>query len=46
MRDFTTDISDVARRVAEAKAYLKIDQLRERLLELETEVAKPDLWND
>ncbi len=46
MRDFTTEISDVARRVAEAKAYLNIDQLRERLVELETEVAKPDLWND
>ncbi len=46
MRDFTTDISDVSRRVAEAKSYLKIDQLRQRLVELESEVAKPDLWND
>ena len=46
MRDFTTDIAEVARRVGEAEAYLKIAQLRVRLLELEIEVARPDLWND
>jgi len=46
MRDFTTEIADVARRVEEARAYLKIAVLRERLVELETEIAKPDLWNN
>ncbi len=46
MRDFTTDIAEVARRVGEAEAYLKISLLRVRLIELEVEVAKPDLWND
>ena len=46
MRDFSTDIAEVARRVKEAEAYLKVPQLRTRLVELESEVAKPDLWND
>lgn len=46
MRDFTTEIADVARRVEEARAYLNISVLRERLAELETEIAKPDLWNN
>ncbi|NBO33357.1 MAG: peptide chain release factor 2, partial [Actinobacteria bacterium] len=42
MRDFTTEIADVARRVEEARTYLNISVLRERLAELETEIAKPD----
>jgi len=46
MRDFTTDIADVARRVKEAEAYLKVPEMRTRLSELEVEIAKPDLWND
>ena len=46
MRDFSNDIAEVARRVGEAQAYLKIADLRVRLVELEVEVARPDLWND
>ena len=46
MRDFSFDLSEVRRRVEEAAAYLKIDESRTRLAELEIEVAKPDLWND
>ena len=46
MRDFSNDITEVARRVGEAQAYLKIADLRVRLVELEVEVARPDLWND
>jgi peptide chain release factor 2 len=46
MRDFTTDIAEVARRLKEAEGYLKVDELRLRLTHLETEVARPDLWND
>ena len=46
MRDFTSDIAEVARRVKEAEGYLKVSELRTRLGELEAEVAKPDLWND
>ena len=46
MRDFSFDLGEVRRRVEEAAAYLKIDESRTRLAELEIEVAKPDLWND
>ena len=46
MRDFTDDLKDLRRRVGEAEGYLKIDAGRERLTELEFEVARPDLWDD
>jgi peptide chain release factor 2 len=46
MRDFTEELADVARRVAEAHHYLGIDAARERLAELEVEASKPDLWDD
>src|SRR4051812_4636765 len=46
MRDFTEDLADVARRVAEAHHYLGIDQARARLAELEVEASQPDLWDD
>lgn len=46
MRDFTTDIHDLSVRVADAKKYLQIDQLIERLAVVEVEISKPDLWDD
>jgi len=46
MRDFTSDIAALSRRLKDAEGYLKVSQLRVRLDELEAEVAKPDLWND
>jgi peptide chain release factor 2 len=46
MRDFSEDISDLARRVADAHKYLRIDQARARLVELEEEASAPDLWDD
>lgn len=46
MRDFSTDIADVLRRIGEAEKYLKVAELRERLAALEAEVARPELWND
>jgi peptide chain release factor 2 len=46
MRDFSDDLKDVRRRVEEAHGYLKIDDTRARLEELEVEVQKPDLWDD
>ncbi|MFM8265977.1 MAG: PCRF domain-containing protein, partial [Acidimicrobiia bacterium] len=46
MRDFSTDIAEVLRRIDEAEKYLKVAELRERLASLEQEVARPDLWND
>ncbi len=46
MRDFSEDLGDVARRVSDARAYLKIDDARARLGELEEQASDPDLWND
>jgi peptide chain release factor 2 len=46
MRDFTDDIRDLRSRLADASTYLKIEQNRARLTELEAEVSRPDLWDD
>ncbi len=46
MRDFTQDIRDLQRRLAEAETYLAIDDNRERFAVLEAEIADPELWND
>jgi peptide chain release factor 2 len=46
MRDFADDLTDLRKRVAEAESYLGIEAARRRLVELETAVAKPDLWDD
>jgi peptide chain release factor 2 len=46
VRDFSDDLADVARRVADAHAYLRIDEARKRLSELEEQASAPDLWND
>jgi peptide chain release factor 2 len=46
MRDFTSDIRDVQRRVNEAEVYLSIADNRERFAVLEAEVADPALWDD
>jgi peptide chain release factor 2 len=46
MRDFSSDIRDVQRRLNEAEAYLSIVDNRERFAVLEAEVADPTLWDD
>jgi peptide chain release factor 2 len=46
MRDFSEDLGDVARRVSDARTYLKIDDARARLAELEEQASARDLWND
>ena len=46
MRDFTDDLRDLRRRLDEAHTYLEIDDARNRLIELEGEVARPGLWDD
>src|SRR3954451_19025042 len=46
MRDFTDGLRDVRRRLDEASEYLKIGESRNRLTELETEISRPDLWDD
>ncbi len=46
MQDFSEDLADLARRVGDAHAYLKIDDARARLTELEAQASAPDLWDD
>ncbi len=46
MRDFSEELSDLARRVADAHKYLRIDDARARLVELEEQASAPDLWDD
>jgi peptide chain release factor 2 len=46
MRDFSDDLSALARRLAEAETYLDLDGKRAAMKDLEVKVADPDLWND
>jgi len=46
MRDFTDALSDLRTRVADATGYLRIDEARTRLGELEEQASRPDLWDD
>jgi peptide chain release factor 2 len=47
MRDFTDVLADARRRVEDARAYLRVDDARVRLAELERALAsEPDLWDD
>jgi len=46
VRDFTDDLREQRRRLEEAGDYLKIAEGRDRLTELESEMQRPDLWDD
>ncbi|MGH9001411.1 MAG: peptide chain release factor 2 [Acidimicrobiia bacterium] len=46
MRDFTADLAEHRRRLAEARGYLRVDEALARLKDLEREASDPDLWND
>ncbi|MDJ0769069.1 MAG: peptide chain release factor 2 [Ilumatobacter sp.] len=46
MRDFTDDLRELRRRLDEAAGYLRIDEGRDRVVELEAEMQRPDLWDD
>jgi peptide chain release factor 2 len=46
MRDFTDDLREQRRRLTEAAEYLHVDEGRDRLTELESEMQRPDLWDD
>ncbi|HEY1443908.1 MAG TPA: peptide chain release factor 2 [Acidimicrobiales bacterium] len=45
-RDFTAELTALGDRLAEAERYLGRDKLEARRVELEAEVARPDLWDD
>jgi peptide chain release factor 2 len=46
MRDFTEPLADLRRRVDDARAYLRIEETRARMAELEQEASRADLWED
>jgi peptide chain release factor 2 len=46
VRDFTEELKSLRSRLDEATQYLRIDELRRRQPELETEASRPDLWDD
>jgi peptide chain release factor 2 len=46
LRDFSDDLKNVRARLSEAERYLKVAPSRQRLMELEAEVSRPDLWDD
>jgi peptide chain release factor 2 len=46
MRDFTDQLVETRKRLADAEAYLKVAELRARRPLLETEASRPDLWDD
>ncbi len=46
MRDFTEQLVETRKRLADAEVYLKLDELRARRPLLETEASRPDLWDD
>lgn len=46
MQDFSDDLAALRRRVTDARGYLGIEDKRSRLVELEAEASRPDLWDD
>lgn len=46
MRDFTDELREQRRRLGEAERYLNVADGRNRLVELEAEMQRPDLWDD
>jgi len=46
MRDFSEELDELARRVRDARAYLRVDEARRRLSELEHQASAANLWND
>ncbi|MFV0258641.1 MAG: peptide chain release factor 2 [Acidimicrobiales bacterium] len=46
MADLTDDIAHLTTQLDEARHYLRIEELTARLPQLETEMARPDLWDD
>jgi peptide chain release factor 2 len=46
MRDSTDDLRELRRRLGEAATYLRVDEARNRLSELEAEMGRPVHWDD
>jgi peptide chain release factor 2 len=46
MADFSDQIAKLRTELTEAEQYLRVDELRRTLPQLETEMGRPDLWDD
>jgi len=46
VQDFSPQITELSRRLSEAEQYLRVEEGRARRPQLETEMARPDLWDD
>ena len=46
MRDFSDDLTDLRRRLEDARRYLHIEEARTRLVDLEKQASDPSLWDD
>ena len=46
MADLTEDLKKLRTELTEVEHYLMIEEIRARLPQLETEMARPDLWDD
>jgi len=46
VRDFSDDLAALARRVDDARGYLRVEEARARVEELERAAAEPGLWDD
>ncbi len=46
MADLTDAIGTLRTELGEAQDYLRVDEIRARLPQLETEMGRPDLWDD
>jgi peptide chain release factor 2 len=46
VRDLTDELRALRARLAEAEAYMKVDELRAKRPLLEAEASRPDLWDD
>jgi len=46
VRDFSDALVETRKRIDDAEAYLRVEELRSRRPLLETEASQPDLWDD
>jgi peptide chain release factor 2 len=46
VKDFSDEVVALQGRLAGARQYLRVDELRARRPQLETEASRPDLWDD
>ena len=46
MKDYTDTFRELRARLDQARGYLKLDYARDRVVQLESDASRPDLWDD